>query len=221
MTFTQLLALVLSEGIPVCSDSRQVQPGDVFVAVSGTQVDGHDYLDKALANGARFVVTQRPVEGVGSIVVEDSAKSLGLLAQASLGNPSSKLTNLAVTGTTGKTTVAYMVRSILEYTGAKCGLIGTIEYNTGTTVVPAPLTTPDAVTIAQAALEMVDNDADYMVVEASSHALSQQRLAGVSFTAAAFTNLTGDHLDYHKTEDEYLDAKTLLFTGLPPHGLLF
>ncbi|MHC5145641.1 MAG: UDP-N-acetylmuramoyl-L-alanyl-D-glutamate--2,6-diaminopimelate ligase [Planctomycetota bacterium] len=219
MTFTQLLALVLSEGIRVCSDSRQVQPGDVFVAVCGTQVDGHDYIDKALANGAGFVVTQRPAEGADSIVVEDTAEALGLLAQASFGNPSSNLTNLAVTGTNGKTTVAYMVRSILEYTGAKCGLIGTIEYNTGTTVIPAPLTTPDAVTIAQAAQQMVVNDANYMVVEASSHALSQKRLSGVSFTAAAFTNLTGDHLDYHKTEDDYLDAKTLLFTGLPPHGL--
>ncbi|MHC5162198.1 MAG: UDP-N-acetylmuramoyl-L-alanyl-D-glutamate--2,6-diaminopimelate ligase [Planctomycetota bacterium] len=219
MTFTQLLALVLSEGIRVCSDSRQVQPGDVFVAVCGTQVDGHDYIDKALANGAGFVVTQRPAEGADSIVVEDTAEALGLLAQASFGNPSSNLTNLAVTGTNGKTTVAYMVRSILEYTGAKCGLIGTIEYNTGTTVIPAPLTTPDAVTIAQAAQQMVANDANYMVVEASSHALSQKRLSGVSFTAAAFTNLTGDHLDYHKTEDDYLDAKTLLFTGLPPHGL--
>ena len=219
MTFTQLLALVLSEGIRVCSDSRQVQPGDVFVAVCGTQVDGHDYIDKALANGAGFVVTQRPVEGADCIVVEDTAEALGVLAQASFRNPSSNLTNLAVTGTNGKTTVAYMVRSILEYTGAKCGLIGTIEYNTGTTVIPAPLTTPDAVTIAQAAQQMVANDANYMVVEASSHALSQKRLSGVSFTAAAFTNLTGDHLDYHKTEDDYLDAKTLLFTGLPPHGL--
>ncbi|MHC5155190.1 MAG: UDP-N-acetylmuramoyl-L-alanyl-D-glutamate--2,6-diaminopimelate ligase [Planctomycetota bacterium] len=219
MTFTQLLALVLSEGIRVCCDSRQVQPGDVFVAVCGTQVDGHDYIDKALANGAGFVVTQRPVEGADCIVVEDTAEALGVLAQASFRNPSSNLTNLAVTGTNGKTTVAYMVRSILEYTGAKCGLIGTIEYNTGTTVIPAPLTTPDAVTIAQAAQQMVANDANYMVVEASSHALSQKRLSGVSFTAAAFTNLTGDHLDYHKTEDDYLDAKTLLFTGLPPHGL--
>ncbi|MHC4237112.1 MAG: Mur ligase family protein [Planctomycetota bacterium] len=185
MTFTQLLALVLSEGIRVCSDSRQVQPGDVFVAVCGTQVDGHDYIDKALANGAGFVVTQRPAEGADSIVVEDTAEALGLLAQASFRNPSSNLTNLAVTGTNGKTTVAYMVRSILEYTGAKCGLIGTIEYNTGTTVIPAPLTTPDAVTIAQAAQQMVVNDANYMVVEASSHALSQKRLSGVSFTAAA------------------------------------
>jgi len=219
MTYTQLLALVQSNGLGVCADSRQVRQGDVFVAVCGTQVDGHDYIDKALSQGAAYVVTQRPVDGVDCVVVEDSARALGQLAQASFGSPSSKLTNLAVTGTNGKTTVTYLVRSVLEHIGAKCGLIGTIEYSTGVNSVPASLTTPDAITIARAASEMVRNGADYMVVEASSHALSQKRLAGVSFTAAAFTNLTGDHLDYHHDEDDYLDAKTLLFTGLPPHGL--
>jgi UDP-N-acetylmuramoyl-L-alanyl-D-glutamate--2,6-diaminopimelate ligase len=182
MTYTQLLALVQSNGLGVCADSRQVRQGDVFVAVCGTQVDGHDYIDTALSQGAAYVVTQRPVDGINSVIVEDSAKALGQLAQASCGNPSSKLTNLAVTGTNGKTTVTYLVRSVIEHIGAKCGLIGTIEYNTGTSSVPAPLTTPDAITIARAASEMVLNGADYMVVEASSHALSQKRLAGVSFT---------------------------------------
>jgi UDP-N-acetylmuramoyl-L-alanyl-D-glutamate--2,6-diaminopimelate ligase len=219
MTYTQLLAMVQSNGLGVCSDSRQVRQGDVFVAVCGTQVDGHNYIDKALSNGAAYIVAQRPVDGIDCIIVEDSARALGQLAQASFGNPSSKLTNLAVTGTNGKTTVTYLVRSVIEHIGAQCGLIGTIEYNTGKSSVAAPLTTPDAITIARAASEMVRNGANYMVVEASSHALSQKRLAGVSFTAAAFTNLTGDHLDYHQDEDDYLDAKTLLFTGLPPHGL--
>ncbi len=219
MTFTQLLALVQSKGLRICADSREIQSGDVFVAVCGTQVDGHRYIDKALSNGAAYIVSQHPVDNTDCIIVEDSARALGQLAQASFGNPNSKLTNLAVTGTNGKTTVAYMVRSIIEHTKAYCGLIGTIEYNTGTTRIPAPLTTPDPITIAQAASEMVTNGAKYMVVEASSHALTQKRLAGISFTAAVFTNLTGDHLDYHKTEDNYLDAKTLLFTDLPPHGL--
>ncbi|MHC5082892.1 MAG: UDP-N-acetylmuramoyl-L-alanyl-D-glutamate--2,6-diaminopimelate ligase, partial [Planctomycetota bacterium] len=221
MTFTQLLALVQSGALRVSADSRKIQPGDVFVAVEGTAVDGHDYIEKAVENGADFVVAAHPVQlkGAKCVVVDDTARCLGLLAQASLGNPNTKLTNLAVTGTNGKTTVAYMVRSILEHAGAKCGLIGTIEYSTGGSCKPAPLTTPDATTIARAAWEMVLNDAEYMVIEASSHALDQQRLAGIAFTAAAFTNLTGDHLDYHKTEDEYLDAKAKLFTNLPPHGL--
>lgn len=219
MTFTQLLAKVKSEGLGVCADSRQVQPGEVFVAVTGTQVDGHDYIDRVLDKGAGFIVTNRPVDGVDSIVVQNSAQALGLLAQASFRNPAEKLTNLAVTGTNGKTTVTYLVRSIVEYTGARCGLLGTIEYNTGKGTIPAPLTTPDAVTIARAASEMVASGAEYMIVEASSHALSQDRLAGIAFTAAAFTNLSGDHLDYHKNEDDYLDAKMRLFTELPPHGM--
>ena len=219
MTFTQLLALVQSSGLRVTADSRQVEKGGVFVAVAGTQVDGHDYVRQAQERGAGYIVTQRSVEGIDCVIVDDSAASLGLLAQASFGNPNSSLTNLAVTGTNGKTTVAYMVRSIIEHTGSRCGMMGTIEYSTGADKVAAPLTTPDAVTIAQAAKEMVDNGCEYMVIEASSHALSQQRLAGISFTAAAFTNLTGDHLDYHKTEDDYLEAKSRLFLELPSHGL--
>ena len=219
MTFTQLLAMMQSSRLHVTADSRQVGKGDVFVAVAGTQVDGHDYIRQAQAGGARYFITERPVEGADCVIVEDSAEALGLLAQASFGNPNSSLTNLAVTGTNGKTTVAYMVRSIIEHTGSRCGMVGTIEYSTGAGKVAAPLTTPDAVTIAKAAREMVDNGCEYMVIEASSHALSQQRLAGISFTAAAFTNLTGDHLDYHKTEDDYLEAKSRLFLELPSHGL--
>ncbi|MBL7214311.1 MAG: UDP-N-acetylmuramoyl-L-alanyl-D-glutamate--2,6-diaminopimelate ligase [Phycisphaerae bacterium] len=219
MTFTQLLALVQSSGLGVTADSRQVSKGDVFVAITGAHVDGYDYIRQAKERGAGYIVAQRSIEGINCVIVENSAVALGLLAQASFGNPSSSLTNLAVTGTNGKTTVAYMVRSILEHTGVRCGLIGTIEYSTGGHKTAAPLTTPDAVTIAKAAREMVDNGCEYMMIEASSHALSQRRLAGISFTAAAFTNLTGDHLDYHKTEDDYLDAKSRLFLELPPHGL--
>lgn len=219
MTFIQLLAKVQSGKLDISADSRNVSGGSVFVAVPGTRVDGHDYIHQAMKNGAKYIVTQRPVDGVDSIIVQDSAAALGLLAQASFGNPASRMTNLAVTGTNGKTTVTYLVRSVLQHTGAQCGLIGTIEYNTGKDRIPAPLTTPDAVTIARAANDMVNNGAKYMVIEASSHALSQKRLSGIAFTAAAFTNLSGDHLDYHQTEDGYLDAKATLFTNLPPHGM--
>ena len=220
MTFTQLLAVVRAGGVRVCADSRRVQAGDCFVAVCGTQADGHNFIPVARRQGAAYIVAERPVEGDNNLIlVESSAKALGVLAQAAAGNPSEKLTNLAVTGTNGKTTTSFLVRSVIETAGQACGLIGTIVYSTGKQVSDAPLTTPDALTIAQAARQMVDSGAKYMMIEASSHALSQHRLAGIPFTAAAFTNLTGDHLDYHKTLEDYLAAKTLLFTSLPPHGM--
>ncbi|MCD6393587.1 MAG: UDP-N-acetylmuramoyl-L-alanyl-D-glutamate--2,6-diaminopimelate ligase [Planctomycetes bacterium] len=222
MTFTRLLAMVGSPSFKgaICADSRRVGSGDIFVAVKGTHADGHDFIAQARENGASYIVCQEPAGCTGDdvVVVADSASALGLLAQQSFGNPSAQLTNLAVTGTNGKTTVSYLVRSVIETAGAKCGLIGTIVYDTGTVAADATLTTPDALAVAQLARKMADDGAEFMVTEASSHALSQNRLAGVDFTAAAFTNLTGDHLDYHKTAEEYLAAKMRLFTQLPCHA---
>jgi UDP-N-acetylmuramoyl-L-alanyl-D-glutamate--2,6-diaminopimelate ligase len=129
------------------------------------------------------------------------------------------LTNLAVTGTNGKTTVAFLVRSCVQTPGQKCGLIGTILYDTGEETFEAPLTTPDCLTIAERQAQMLKAGAKYMVIEASSHALDQNRLAAIDFKAAAFTNLTGDHLDYHKTKEEYLAAKTKLFAFLSPKAV--
>lgn len=219
MTFTQLLALAASGGVRVCADSRQVEEGDCFVAVRGTQADGHDYIPMAIERGAKYVVAERDTEGAISVVVANSAQALGQLAQAAWGNPNGALTNLAVTGTNGKTTTSYLVRSVIESAGYQCGLIGTIVYSTGQLAQDAPLTTPDALKVAEMARQMLDSGTRYMMIEASSHALSQYRLAGVSFTAAAFTNLTGDHLDYHGTVENYLAAKALLFEQLPPHGM--
>ncbi|HPY76486.1 MAG TPA: UDP-N-acetylmuramoyl-L-alanyl-D-glutamate--2,6-diaminopimelate ligase [Anaerohalosphaeraceae bacterium] len=224
MTLTQLIAQVGSPAMPlrVCCDSRMVQPGDIFVAVAGSKSDGHDFIGQAVRQGARYIVCQKPVpagEGAQQILVQDTAVALGQLAQAAYGYPNSQLTNLAVTGTNGKTTTAYLVRSVLNTASQRCGLIGTIQYDMGDQIIDAPLTTPDPLTLAAAARRMLDHGARFMVIEASSHALVQRRLAGISFTAAAFTNLTGDHLDYHKTLQDYLSAKTLLFTDLPVHGL--
>jgi UDP-N-acetylmuramoyl-L-alanyl-D-glutamate--2,6-diaminopimelate ligase len=224
MTFNELLALVRSEnGLCIRTDSRLVKDGDIFVAVKGTAYDGHDFIDQALANGARYIVCQQDARCTirdgrhESVIVDDTTEAAAILAQAAGGNPASKLTNLAVTGTNGKTTVAFLVRSIIRQAGQKCGLIGTILYDTcsGNTY-QAPLTTPDCLDIAARQKEMVENGAKYMVIEASSHALSQNRLAQIGFKAAAFTNLTGDHLDYHKTKEEYLAAKTRLFSALAP-----
>jgi len=232
MTFDELLNLVSSKndlgsqmrnnafGVPPCLrlNSRLVKEGYVFIAVEGTVYDGHDFIDQAVANGAKYIVAQQPYhcKDAEVIIVADSAKAAALLAQASRGNPASQLTNLAITGTNGKTTVAYLVRSIIQNAGEKCGLVGTIIYDTGAASFEADLTTPDCLTIAERQSQMLKASSKYMVIEASSHALYQDRLASINFKAAALTNLAGDHLDYHKTQAHYLAAKAKLFEALSP-----
>ncbi|MBN2131535.1 MAG: UDP-N-acetylmuramoyl-L-alanyl-D-glutamate--2,6-diaminopimelate ligase [Sedimentisphaerales bacterium] len=229
MTFERLLELVGGEAGPaVRIDSRRVEAGDVFVAIRGTACDGHDFVGPALAHGAKYVVCQENHETAAAaaaprqcarIVVKDSAQAAGALAQAARGQPAAQLTNLAVTGTNGKTTVAFLVHACLRHAGETCGLIGTVVTDTGAGITASTLTTPDALTIAEAQQQMVQAGARYMVLEASSHALHQNRLAGIDFAAAAFTNLSGDHLDYHKTKEDYLAAKTRLFSALAPGAI--
>jgi UDP-N-acetylmuramoyl-L-alanyl-D-glutamate--2,6-diaminopimelate ligase len=235
MTLENLLEIVSRPDSPnLCVDSRLAKSGDIFIAVKGAHLDGHNFIGQAVANGAKFIVAQKnlfkglapPSAGRGRssgpfigtqyelILVDNSAKAAAKLAHAKKGFPANKLTCLAVTGTNGKTTVAYLVRSIIQSTGRRCGLIGTVQYDTGEKTYQSKLTTPDPFTIADITSQMVAAGAKFMITEASSHALDQDRLAGVNFTAAAFTNLTGDHLDYHKTKDNYLAAKTRLFQSL-------
>ncbi len=240
MTFDELLALVWApalrepsskgpqtqnnafgppDSVPrLCVDSRLVKGGDIFVAIKGSIYDGHDFIDEAIAKGAKYIVCQRPCHRNDAevIIVDDSTKAAAILAQASRDNPASQLTNLAVTGTNGKTTVAFLVHSVIQNAGEKCGLISTIIYDTSSARCEAVLTTPDCLAIAEKQEQMLKAGSKYMVIEASSHALSQNRLAGINFKAAAFTNLAGDHLDYHKTRADYLAAKTKLFETLSP-----
>jgi UDP-N-acetylmuramoyl-L-alanyl-D-glutamate--2,6-diaminopimelate ligase len=219
MTLSELLALVSSENPPsLCTDSRLAKAGDIFAAIHGTKADGRDFIDQALTNGAKYIVTDKPCncKDAEVIIVDNPAEAAGLLAQARRSNPASRLTNLAITGTNGKTTVAFLVRSVIQNSGQKCGLIGTIAYDTGLGHYEAPLTTPDCLAIAEMTEQMLKAGSKYMVIEASSHALYQNRTAGLDFKAAAFTNLAGDHLDYHKTKQDYLAAKTKLFEKLSP-----
>jgi UDP-N-acetylmuramoyl-L-alanyl-D-glutamate--2,6-diaminopimelate ligase len=219
-TFDELLKLVSplpGLSLPgLCADSRQVNTGDVFVAVKGTHQDGHNFIPQAITRGAAYIVCQQPRDcrPAQAILVKDSAEALGLLSQASSGWPCRKLTNLAVTGTNGKTTVAFLVRSVITCAHHKCCLIGTVVYDTAAALLDAPLTTPDAPLIAGLARSAATAGASYLIIEASSHALSQNRLAGIDFKAAAFTNLTGDHLDYHQDMQKYLAAKARLFEQL-------
>ncbi len=206
----------------VCCDSRQVSRGDVFVAVRGRQVDGHDFIPQAMEKGAAVIVSEKDVQtpaGVVAIKVSNSQFVLGELAQAWAGEPARQLTRLAVTGTNGKTTVAYLVRHILNRAGVKCGMIGTVEYDLGGgEIVAAGNTTPGAVELAELMRKMGLNGLPSVVMECSSHGLDQGRVAGIDFTGAAFTNLSGDHQDYHGNMQLYLEAKSRLFTGLEEYA---
>ncbi|MCK5473320.1 MAG: UDP-N-acetylmuramoyl-L-alanyl-D-glutamate--2,6-diaminopimelate ligase [Planctomycetes bacterium] len=224
MIFNELIKLVSkNKSMRICIDSRCAGNGDVFVAIKGSDSDGHDFINHAIENGAKYIVCQnkeqwasdeRQATGNEFIVVENSAIAAAKLAQAAKNNPALKLINLAVTGTNGKTTVAYLTRSVIETAGEKCGLLSTITYDTAGEKYESNLTTPSCLTIAEKQSQMLQAGAKYMVIEASSHGICQNRLAAIDFKAAAFTNLAGDHLDYHKTQKEYLSAKIKLFEQL-------
>jgi UDP-N-acetylmuramoyl-L-alanyl-D-glutamate--2,6-diaminopimelate ligase len=210
-----------AEVAAVVSDSRRCGTGACFVAVRGWNEDGHKYLPQALTAGSAAVVCEDPSavpEGVACAVVADAREALGRLAQAIQDWPSRKLVNIGVTGTKGKSTVTYLIRAVLSRAGHNPGLLGTISYETGSRVLPAGNTTPGPAELAELSAEMVRAGKTHLVMEVSSHALDQRRTAGVGFTVGVFTNLTGDHLDYHKTMEQYGRAKRLLFEQLPPQG---
>jgi UDP-N-acetylmuramoyl-L-alanyl-D-glutamate--2,6-diaminopimelate ligase len=208
--------------IPVASlhfDSREVKPGGVFFAVRGTTSDGHLFIQKAIENGASALVCEQlpPTvpPGISAIVAEDSAAALGSMASAFFGDPSSKLALVGVTGTNGKTTTATLLHGLFTALGRKAGLISTIKNRIQQADVPTTHTTPDPVTINRLLREMADADCTYCFMEVSSHAVDQKRIAGLAFRGGIFTNLTHDHLDYHKTFDAYLNAKKAFFDNLP------
>ena len=203
----------------VTFDSRQVEPGTLFFAVKGTQTDGHDYINKAVEQGASAVVCETmPAtlkEGVTYIQVDNSAYVLGVGAANFYGNPSRALKLTGVTGTNGKTTIATLLYRLFTDAGYACGLLSTIENIIDHEVIPATHTTPDPVELNALLRKMVDRGCEYAFMEVSSHSIDQHRIAGLHFAGGIFTNLTHDHLDYHKTMANYRNAKKKFFDDLP------
>lgn len=200
-------------------DSRRVQPGDLFVALRGTQVDGHEYIEKAIGQGATVVVCeslpQHVSEDVTYLVYPDTELAVGPLATACAGNPSQRMKLVGVTGTNGKTTIATVLYNMFRRMGYKCGLCSTVCNYIDGRPIPTECTTPDAVTLNNLLGQMADEGCEYAFMEVSSHSVAQHRIDGLTFAGGIFTNLTRDHLDYHKTFENYRDAKKAFFDALP------
>jgi UDP-N-acetylmuramoyl-L-alanyl-D-glutamate--2,6-diaminopimelate ligase len=224
MTFRELLdgAEILAQYIDanvtgIEYDSRSVKPGDMFVAMGGETSDGNRFIDQAIAAGAVAVVTdsaeQKPREAIAWAQVPHGRRALARLSANFYRRPAERLANTGITGTNGKSTTAFLVESILAAANRKSALIGTIEYHVAGKTLPAPHTTPEALELNRMFATAVAHGATEAVMEVSSHALAQQRVYGIPFDVAVFTNLTRDHLDYHQTMEEYFASKEILFTG--------
>lgn len=216
-----ILESVGKTDIEICGiqiDSRKIEAGHLFIAVCGTQADGHQYIGKAIAQGATAVVCQQLPEdlpaGVTFVRIEDTEDATGKIATQFYGNPSTQLKLVGVTGTNGKTTIATLLYEIFTAFGNKCGLCSTVCNYIGERAIAADHTTPDAITLNQLLSQMVKEGCQYAFMECSSHAIHQKRIGGLRFEGGIFTNLTRDHLDYHKTFENYRDAKKAFFDGL-------
>ena len=197
----------------VISDSRKVTPGSLFVAVSGFASDGNRFIPMAMEKGAVAVVTaKKPEQDVPYVLVASDRFALALLGTNFFGRPAESMTMIGVTGTNGKTSTTWLLKQVLQQVkGAKVGLIGTMENHIGDLIVPTERTTPESIELQALLAQMRDAGCDYAVMEVSSHALELDRVGGMIFDVAAFTNLTEDHLDFHKTMEAYCDAKAILF----------
>ena len=200
-------------------DSRKVQKGSLFVAVKGVAVDGHQYINKAIEQGAAAVVCETMpllhTEGITYVQTNNSAEAVGVIAYNFYDQPTTRLKLVGVTGTNGKTTIATLLYKLFTCLGYKCGLLSTVENQIGGKIIPATHTTPDAVSLNALLKQMVDEGCEFAFMEVSSHAIDQKRIAGLEFAGGLFSNITHDHLDYHKTFDEYIKAKKAFFDALP------
>ncbi|MFY9176453.1 MAG: UDP-N-acetylmuramoyl-L-alanyl-D-glutamate--2,6-diaminopimelate ligase [Caldicoprobacterales bacterium] len=196
-------------------DSRKVTPNSLFFCIKGLTVDGHDYADQAVAKGAKVLVLERDVEVKGEITkifVPNTKTAMAYMARNYYGNPTEGINFIGVTGTSGKTTVTYLVKSILEKAGQKVGLIGTISNMIGDRKIPSKFTTPESLELQKLLRDMADEDVDSVVMEVSSHSLALGRVEGCEYDIGVFTNLSQDHLDFHANMEEYRDSKAKLFT---------
>lgn len=213
---------ILEHGANLGTHSGRIMPGDVFVAMPGIRVNGAQYIDEAIDRGARTIVHDVKVPVVPRadvlyVPVEDPAQVLGILAPLAFGTKDRMPHVVGITGTNGKTTTAYLVHYLLEHNTLSVGLMGTVQYSWPGMSVPANMTTPDTLTLHQTVGQMVKSGVSHLVMEISSHALDQERIAGLPVEVGVFTNLTQDHLDYHQDMDRYFQAKARLFRH-PPQG---
>lgn len=206
----------------LCIDSRATGPNSAFIAIRGTQSDGHAFISSAIERGAAAVVCEHFPGSINPNVtyirVSDSSNMAGIMASAFYGNPSQKLTLVGVTGTNGKTTTATLLYRLAREMGNRAGLLSTVTNYINNREVPSTHTTPDPISLNRLLHEMVNDGCTYCFMEVSSHAIAQNRIAGLQFAGGIFTNITHDHLDYHKTFDEYLKAKKRFFDILPAHA---
>lgn len=200
-------------------DSRKVQAGDCFIAVKGTTVDAHNFIPQVIEQGATVIICQvipaETIEGVTYIQVADSSKALGLVASNFYDNPSANMQVIGITGTNGKTSVATLLFRLFRAFGHNVGLLSTVQNQINEEVIPSTHTTPDAINLNKLMKQMVEAGCTYCFMEVSSHAVDQNRISGLQFAGGVFTNLTHDHLDYHKTFDNYIKAKKRFFDELP------
>ena len=216
---TEILGETSREISGIHIDSRKVESGDMFVAIKGTQTDGHAYISKAIEKGASTIICENLPEEIDNnttyIKVGDTEDAIGKLATTFYGNPTSKLELIGVTGTNGKTTIATLLYNMFRQFGYKVGLISTVCNYIDGEAIPTEHTTPDSITLNKLLGRMADEGCKYAFMEVSSHAVAQKRIGGLKFAGGIFTNLTRDHLDYHQTVENYLKAKKAFFDNLP------
>ena len=206
----------------IAIDSRQVQKNYVFVAIKGEKVDGHNFIANAIELGATVIICEEMpnqiIDGITYLQVNNSHETVAVIAHQFYDEPSTKIKLVGVTGTNGKTTIATVLFKLFTQLGYKCGLVSTVQNQIGSNIVPSTHTTPDAVSLNQLLVKMIDENCTHIFMECSSHAIHQHRITGLQFSGGIFSNISHDHLDYHKTFDEYIKVKKTFFDNLPSNA---